>query len=116
MFRLGTFTSHSGMLLPWKIDCDTLTIEDWKCLAWKVSGLVTPFGIVEAVPRGGCHPANWLEPYKTKDSLSLLIVDDVLSTGQSMEAQRAGRKAMGVVIFARGLCPKWITPLFQMHH
>ena len=107
--------SYSGMILPFKIDCDTLTPEDWKCLAWKVSGLVAPFGIVEGVSRGGCPLAYWLKPYKTKSSLSLLIVDDVLSTGQSMEAQRAGRKAMGVVIFARGLCPKWITPLFQMH-
>lgn len=31
-----------------------------------------------------------------------------------MEVHRNFREAIGVVIFARGIPAKWITPLFQM--
>ncbi|KKL20362.1 hypothetical protein LCGC14_2456230, partial [marine sediment metagenome] len=48
-------------------------------------------------------------------SSTLLIVDDVLTTGASMEKQRAGRtNTIGAVIFARGDCPAWVKPLFAM--
>lgn len=111
MFQLGNFKAHSGEMLHWKIECDTLRPDDWKCLARIVYDLVGPFGSIEGVPTGGCYLANWLEQYKTRGPL--LIVDDVLTTGQSMEEHRAKRAAIGVVIFARGHCPKWITPIFQ---
>ncbi len=114
MFQLGEFKAHSGRILYWKIECDALSTNDWKCLAWIVHDLVTPFGSVEGVPTGGCHLANWLETYVTRGPL--LIVDDVLTTGQSMEEYRAKRAAIGAVIFARGPCPKWITPVFQASH
>ena len=31
-----------------------------------------------------------------------------------MEAHRAGREMIGAVLFARGPCPSWVTPLFSM--
>ena len=43
----------------------------------------------------------------------MLIVDDVFTTGASMEALHTPGD-IGAVVFARGLCPSWITPLFQM--
>jgi hypothetical protein len=47
-----------------------------------------------------------------------LIVDDVLTTGASMEAARAklwpGSLPLGVVIFARGPCPDWVWPIFRL--
>jgi len=49
---------------------------------------------------------------------NLLIVDDVLTTGSSMEEVRKEMgtyyQSEGFVLFARGECPDWITPLFQM--
>lgn len=44
---------------------------------------------------------------------TILIVDDVLTTGKSMKEQRGKRiDAVGIVVFARGPCPAWIRPLF----
>lgn len=42
-------------------------------------------------------------------------MDDVLTTGAmtSMEEARHG-EAIGFVLFARGQCPSWVTPLFTM--
>ena len=110
MFQLGNFTSNSGRFLPWKIECDDLTLKDWACAARLVMDQFG-FGQVEGVPRGGLLFAEALKPYVTGGHL--LIVDDVLTTGASMEAQRDGRTALGVVLFARGVCPGWVTPIFR---
>lgn len=64
------------------------------------------------MPRGGLRLAEALKLYVTEGAL--LIVDDVLTTGASMEEFRNGREALGAVIFARGHCPSWVVPLFQM--
>lgn len=45
----------------------------------------------------------------------VLICDDVLTTGVSMEEQRAGREVIGLVIFARAETPKWIRVLFTFN-
>ena len=111
MFKLGDFTSHSGTILHWKIDCDTLGLEDWECIASVVANHLPVFGAVEGVPRGGLCFARALEPYVT--SGPLLIVDDVLTTGGSMEDHRDGRPAMGVVLFARDQPPRWIRSVFR---
>ena len=89
-----------------------LTDEDLATLAELVEATVGNFGSVEGVPTGGTKLAEALECY-TKEG-SLLIVDDVLTTGASMETQRAGREAIGAVIFARAEPPPWITALFIM--
>jgi len=71
------------------------------------------FGSVFGIPRGGLAFSKALVAYKTQGPP--LIADDVLTTGASMEDMR-GRLlgALGVVVFARGKCPDWIVPLFQM--
>ena len=112
LFKIGNFKAHSGAILPWKIDCDELTDEDWKCLALMTAEKLVNFGSVEGVPRGGIPFANALIPYITTGPL--LIVDDVLTTGSSMEEYKAGREAIGVVVFSRGERPKWIQSIFKI--
>jgi len=114
LFRSGNFTLHSGLETFWKIDCDGLTWADWYTLARMAALEFLPaFGEVEGVPRGGIPFANALEQYGVRGG-PLLIADDVCTTGASLEKQRAGRAALGVVVFARGRVPSWVTPLFQM--
>ena len=112
LFKLGDFKSHSGNILSWKIECDALTEDDWQCLAVIIAKVVGPFGSVEGVPQGGLPLATALQRHVTHGEL--LIVDDVLTTGISMEDQRYGRTAKGAVIFARGPCPVWVKPIFKM--
>ncbi len=114
LFQLGAFQLHSGEHADFKIDCDALTDRDWDALALMVTRRVPPFDDVEGVPRGGLNLAAAIARNTARRQGPVLIVDDVLTTGASMEAQRAGRDAIGAVIFARGPCPTWITPLFQM--
>lgn len=62
-----------------------------------------------------------LEKYENKQSHNLLIVDDVLTTGTSMiEAKNKElnnyneKHIQGVVIFARGEIPNWVSPIFTL--
>jgi len=116
LFQSGKFISHSGRELGWKIECDALTNEDWDTIV----GLVTArfrFRWVYGVATGGWRFAKLLEPYESGlPSDPVLLVDDVLTTGTSMEWMNdfTGLKVIGVVLFARGHCPEWITPIFQL--
>lgn len=112
LFELSAFTSAAGHLLPWKVNCDALTDEDWQCVAAMLGG-VRSFRSVEGVPTGGDKFAKAMEPYITIGG-ELLIVDDVLTTGLSMERHRNGREAFGVVLFARGVCPDWVSPIWSL--
>lgn len=112
LFQTGAFILHSGEDSAFKIECDALTDHDWATLARLIVTRVPPFGEVEGVASGGLQLAAELEVYATEGPL--LIVDDVLTVGTSMERQRAGREAIGAVVFARQECPDWITPLFTM--
>lgn len=112
LFQTGAFILHSGLEASFKIDADALTDKDWATLARLITTRIPPFGQVEGVPSGGLQLAAELEIYKTEGPL--LIVDDVLTTGGSMEEWRAGREAIGAVVFARSDCPNWIIPLFTL--
>lgn len=113
LFNVGTFQLHSGEYSDWKVDCDVLKDRDWFALAFIVAKRVGPFSAVEGVARGGLKLAMALRGLGLcATDGPLLIVDDVLTTGASIEAQRAGRDAIGAVVFARGACPSWVTPLF----
>ncbi len=113
LFERGGFRSHAGLHLSWKIDCDALSPGDWATIA-RVIGTNFSFDTVEGVPTGGNCLAELLQPYVIIGD-GLLIVDDVLTTGHSMETQRAGRHATGVVLFSRGVCPAWVTPIWQLN-
>ena len=102
----------SGLHSSWKIECDALTPHDWYTLALIACELLPPFGAVEGVPRGGIAFAEALRRHVTAGPL--LICDDVLTTGASMERLRAGRDAIGVVAFARGPCPDWVMLIWRL--
>ena len=105
------FTSHSGKKLDWKIDCDALTDDDIATLAYIGSSLCA-FGSVIGIPRGGIRLAEALKPYVT--SGPVLIVDDVLTTGSSMEKMHMEYPdSRGLVIFSRGTTETWIQAIFS---
>lgn len=119
LFQMGHFTLHSGEVATWKIECDALLEEDWETLAHIAAAALPPFGAVAGVPTGGYAFANALCPYCVPGCNALLIADDVLTTGRSMEQLRDaftthGVETIGVVVFARGDCPEWIYPIFRM--
>jgi orotate phosphoribosyltransferase len=117
LFVAGEFTAHSGETLPFKIECDSFTDSDLATLAAEIARRVGPFRYVHGIPRGGTRLEYALCRYRTllgRDPY--LIVDDVLTTGASMEQARAERAsdAVGAVIFARRPCADWIMPLFVL--
>lgn len=116
LFNWGRFTLHSGQVSDFKIDCDYLTEWDCQALAHEILKRVPAFRWVEGVPRGGLELERQLRPYITGNPNDpLLIVDDVYTSGASMETQRNARAAIGVVVFARqSPTQDWIRPLFLM--
>lgn len=112
MFSEGMFISHSGLELKRKIDLDDLTGIDYECLA-RATAEVIQFSAVFGIPKGGTKFAAALRHHCTPNSVKVLIVDDVLTTGTSMEAEKSrlqltDDQAVGVVIIARGECPSWV--------
>jgi len=113
LFQLGNFVSHAGLRLPWKIECDSLTDDDWDTLAIIFASKFS-YGPVEGIPRGGLKFAEALKRYSCFNNNKLLIADDVLTTGKSMEEYRAGRNAIGVVVFSREpYLPVWINSIWR---
>lgn len=128
LFQTGKYKLHSGSVSSFKIECDALTTKDWEALAEQVDNIGIKFNFVAGIPKGGLKFAKALQKYaiipKSKDGtlLPYLIVDDVLTTGTSMNqlrdkllGQGMRREIVGIVLFARGECPTWIIPLFQMN-
>jgi len=115
MFQIGEFKLHSGNVSRWKIECDDLTDGDIEAVALMLSERLPKFrrGVI-GVPLGGFRLAAAMDQYGSDDpGLPVLIVDDVLTTGRSMEECHLNG-AIGAVIFARGKCPNWVYPLFEM--
>ena len=112
MINYGKFTAHSGNELTFKLECDDLTDADIDGLAQLISDKI-PFGEVIGVPTGGIRLATALFKYRT-DSEITLVVDDVLTTGKSMNEYWC-ENSVGIVLFARGDCPEWITPVFTLN-
>lgn len=109
LFRVGNFTSHSGVNLDWKIDCDALTHGDWDTLAYLIAREYS-FGRVIGIPRGGLELARRLERACIHGNNTLLIVDDVLTTGGSMREEikkhyLSYSDIRAVVVFARNEIP-----------
>ena len=125
LFKLGDFKLHSGEQSNWIIDCDALTDDDLECLAHLGRTLVGPFGEVHGIPNGGLRFAKALTKYSTKGPP--LIVDDVYTTGTSMEAifckVSNATSALdsdlwpkGLVIFSRRNLsgPYWVNAIFTI--
>lgn len=116
LIQLGKFSLHSGETSDFKIDCDALNIRELRAIAYLLSKRLPPFKLAVGVPTGGTKIAGCMEKYYSKSpDARILIVDDVYTTGASMNQLRAEiPEAMGAVIFARNNPPEWITPLFVM--
>lgn len=121
LIQLGNFILNSGTKSNIKIDCDALSDNTIEALAVAIYQMTGKFHSVEGIPRGGLRLAEALKKYLNLNSALHSIVDDVLTTGGSMQrALTAYGKTenylvtTGVVIFARGLCPNWIRAVFQM--
>lgn len=112
LFRYGTFTLSSGSYSWYKIDCDSLTHEDLYVMCKLLVSKLPHFGSVEGVPTGGDRLVCYFQPFITNGPA--LLVDDVLTTGASMERQRGSREAIGAVLFARNPPPTWIKALWTM--
>jgi len=113
LFELGNFTLHSGDKSHFLINCDALTDEDWRTLAFSIKKRVK-FGAVIGIPEGGMKLAHALSGYVTEGPT--LIVDDVLTTGASMEHARkkVDGEVLGIVAFARSKCPWWVLPISDL--
>ena len=124
LFKSGDFKSHSGLDLSWKIEMDALSDSEWFTIKKMIMEYSPPFREVVGIPEGGVKLGNLLNEHATGDEKDpVCIVDDVLTTGESMEYflsqyQRNRRlmpyMAIGWVVFARGQCPHWVRALFQM--
>lgn len=114
LFAKNEFTGHAGGTLSFKIECDDLSYEDIETLAWIVSRKLK-FKEVHGIPRGGLRLAKALEQYCVPEG-DIFIVDDVLTTGKSMEdmRQEVGGSPKGLVIFARNECPDWVQSIFNL--
>lgn len=115
LFNLRPTTLSSGRPSSWIIDCTALTKDDWAWAAAEIARWSGEFSSVEGVPQGGLCLAEALKPY-TSARGPLLIVDDVLTTGESMTAHRGKRVAYGYVLFdrSRGARPHWIQALWTL--
>ena len=120
LFQEEDFIGHSGGQLHWKIEMDALENEEWKCIARMITEIETrPFWSAIGIPRGGIKLGQYLNEYSTQNSEHpYLLVDDVLTTGGSMEEYKKKnfeeKDVIGWVVFARTQPAKWIRTLFQM--
>ena len=122
LFQSVNFKSHSGLDLTWKIEMDALDDLEWQTIARMIIEATPPFREAVGIPRGGVKLGDMLNEHATgNEGDPVCIVDDVLTTGESMEYflsqyQRNRRPftAIGWVVFARTMPPLWVKALFQM--
>lgn len=120
LFIEEDFTGHSGGQLHWKIEMDALDETEWKCIARMIMEYETrPFQAAIGIPRGGLTLSSYLNEYSTQNPEDpYLIVDDVLTTGGSMEEFKEehfkDKKVVGWVVFSRNRPSDWVNVLFQM--
>lgn len=115
LFEKGDFKLASEKSSDWIINCRALDTGSWDALAAMAVKILPPFGKVEGVPFGGLSFAIALSIYTQPGCETLLIAEDVVTTGGSMEKVRGDREAIGVCVFCRGECPGWVTPLFTVN-
>ena len=120
LFVEEDFKSHAGLDLHWKIEMDALDEAEWKCIARMIMEYQTePFQAAIGIPRGGLKLSGYLNEYSTQNPKDpYLIIDDVLTTGGSMEEFKEehfkNKKVVGWVVFSRKKPATWIKTLFQM--
>lgn len=128
LFNLGWYQLHSGERSDFKIDCDALSEADLAAIAgYMVKHLLPDYSRVIWIPSGGFRLSRHFERFRKpiiNGVGSVLIVDDVMTTGASFTKQLeqigggvAGESVWGACIFSRcapDAAPKWVVPLFQI--
>lgn len=137
LFETGDFILHNGAATFWRLNAECFSSDDLIKFAQIVLANVWFHGIdrVVGVPTGGEAFAEAIRRLRTYPLLEdaayvpdhpgafTLIVDDVLTTGASMQnaARRVKSPIVGAVIFARPdpytgkFCvPDWVHPLFTI--
>ena len=107
LFQKVDFKSHAGLDLHWKIEMDALSHKEWECIAQMIMELTPTFKEAIGIPRGGTILGKLLNQHGTgKREHPICIVDDVLTTGGSMNEFKAKRqwrnpsKYIGWVVFS----------------
>ena len=122
LLKDGEFVSHSGITLPYKIDCDALGTFDYQTLARYAASQIRPYTMVISVPRGGDNFARELTRYAVANTGNALIVDDVITTGGSFEQAKdaflkdhPGYNVMGLCVYARMKvkAPLWVQFMYK---
>lgn len=127
LFGLGCFRLASGETSNFKIDCDLLTDADWAALAYLAAQILPPFRSVYGVETGGDPFAYALSLHAQAGAKYVVIADDVLTTGSSIEARLQELRdtaisinrpifddVVGIVAFARGPLPRWVRAVFTL--
>ncbi len=120
LIQLGEVDLNSGLRSDYKLVADDFIRDNLLGLVHLIRKLVGPFGSVYGVPRGGLALEEALLQHIDRSLVStVLIVDDVLTTGGSLKRAReklAGSHTfiVGAVVFARGPLPTWVKAVFPM--
>lgn len=123
LFQTGCYTFNSGIKSPIKVECDKLLDSCIDTLALIGAHQICHFGKIISVPKGKSDSpidnakrlADALQPYARPSCPTILIVDDVWTTGGSMEACRVDlhsasqRCVVGWVAFAYQKPAPWVT-------
>lgn len=122
LFKRGNFALHSGGKSNWIIDCEALTEEELQTLAVMALERIPKFGATVGIPNGGLRFSKVMDKYCTPDETTLLIVDDVLTTGGSMRLKHEKflclgtyTNIIGLVIFARSTPDPWVHAIFRVY-
>lgn len=129
LIHLGEHVLHSGLKSNFKLIADQFIEDNLEELVYLIKEVVGPFRSVEGIPAGGTRLAEALIPHTVSSGMGVpfrnlhLIIDDVMTTGGSMERARqqhrgqgpAGRPGIiGVVVFTRISPPPWIRAIFTL--
>ena len=85
LFQKTNFTSHSGIRMTWKIECDSISLMEWECIAHMIKETEQqPWRKAIGIPRGGVPLGLCLDKFSTGvETDPILIADDVYTTGKS---------------------------------
>jgi len=126
LFQDGDFKSHAGLPLKWKLECDAITDDEWRCLAKMVMDYQErPFYKAVGIPRGGLKFAEAMNKYASgNEEDSIMVCDDVFTTGTSFREfinenypMWSAGQGFRWVVFARRPCyehPHHVRALFTM--
>ena len=101
LFQDGDFISHAGLPLGWKLECDALSAEDWRCLAKMIREREhRPWYKAVGIPRGGVQLGEYLNEYSSGNKQDpILIADDVYTTGTSFREFKKNGYAFDPAIY-----------------